>query len=76
LRIGAAGYIEEPSPLASFGAFKSKYGPSKLRYRMFPDSPVENFDTLVLRADYNNSWIHWEERARPRAQRTHSGEKP
>jgi hypothetical protein len=37
---------------------------------MFPDSPVKKFDTLVLRADYNNSWIHREPSGRARAQRT------
>jgi len=31
---------------------------------------VTKFDTLVLRADYNNSWVHWDAAARPRAQRT------
>jgi hypothetical protein len=50
--------------------FKEKYGASKLHYPLFPDSPVKKFDTLVLRADYNNSWIHWEPTGRARAQRT------
>jgi hypothetical protein len=30
--------------------FSSRYGPSKLRYKLFPDSPVDKFDTLRLRA--------------------------
>jgi hypothetical protein len=48
------------SPKHSFRlVFKEKYGAGKLHYAMFPDSPVEKFDTLVLRADYNNSWVHW-----------------
>ena len=50
--------------------FREKYGAAKLHYPVFPDSPLKKFDTLVLRADYNNSWIHWDARARPRAQRT------
>lgn len=29
--------------------FSSRYGPSKLRYPLFPDSPVDKFDTLRLR---------------------------
>src|SRR5207253_1721232 len=49
--------------------FKARYGPSKLHYRMFPDSTIEQFDTLVLRADYNNSWIHWNGADRARGQR-------
>ncbi|MEW6157565.1 MAG: lamin tail domain-containing protein [Verrucomicrobiota bacterium] len=39
--------------------FKGDYGPAKLEFPMFPDSPVEVFDTLVLRADFNGSWLHW-----------------
>ena len=38
--------------------FKGKYGPTKLQFPFFPDSPVEAFDTIVLRADYNNHWTH------------------
>jgi hypothetical protein len=33
-------------------------GPPKLRARIFPDSPVKNFDTLVLDAVLNHSWHH------------------
>lgn len=40
-------------------SFKSDYGPTSLRYRLFPDSPVETFDDLILRADFNTSWRHW-----------------
>ena len=38
--------------------FKGDYGPGKLDYAMFPDSPVQSFDKLVLRADFNSSWRH------------------
>lgn len=49
--------------------FKGDYGEEKLRYRIFPESPVEEFDTLTLRADFNNSWMHWDGAQRPRGQR-------
>jgi hypothetical protein len=63
--------IPEKSPKHSFRlTFKQKFGPTKLRYRLFPDSPVDKFNTVVLRADYNNSWIHWDASGRRRAQRT------
>ncbi|MDB6037330.1 MAG: hypothetical protein JWM99_1171, partial [Verrucomicrobiales bacterium] len=63
--------IPEKSPKHSFRLFfKEKYGASKLRYPMFPDSAVKKFDTLVLRADYNNSWVHWDSSGQVRAQRT------
>jgi hypothetical protein len=63
--------IPEKSPKHSFRLFfKEKYGASKLHYPLFPDSPVKKFDTLVLRADYNNSWIHWDRSGQMRGQRT------
>jgi hypothetical protein len=63
--------IPEKTPKHAFRLlFKRAYGNAKLHYRVFPDSPVEKFDTLVLRADYNNSWVHWEPSGRARAQRT------
>ncbi len=38
--------------------FKGDYGPSKLAMHLFPDSPVDRFDTLVLDAGLNLTWIH------------------
>lgn len=49
--------------------FKGDYGATKLNFKMFPDSPLETFDTLVLRADYNYSWLHWDPTQRARGQR-------
>ena len=51
-------------------SFKGAYGATKLNYHLFPDSPVESFDTLVLRSDFNFSWLHWNPTQRSRAQRT------
>ncbi len=36
--------------------FKRDYGPPTLRFKVFPDSDVDKFDTLVLRGAYNYSW--------------------
>ncbi|HEX9922776.1 MAG TPA: CotH kinase family protein, partial [Anaerolineae bacterium] len=36
--------------------FKGVYGATKLEYPIFPDSPVEAFDTLVLRGGVNRSY--------------------
>jgi len=33
-------------------------GPSQLNYRVFPDSPIEQFDTLVFDAVLSNAWNH------------------
>jgi hypothetical protein len=49
--------------------FRSDYGPRRLRFPLFPESRVETFDSLTLRADFNNSWLHWSPQQRPRAQR-------
>jgi hypothetical protein len=36
--------------------FRAKYGASKLSFPLFPDSPVDSFDTLVLRGGVNRSY--------------------
>ncbi len=38
--------------------FRRLYGEGKLRSPLFPGSRVEAFDSLQLRAMYNNSWVH------------------
>ena len=39
--------------------FNGSFGASSFNYALFPDSPSASFDDLVLRADYNYSWLHW-----------------
>ena len=36
--------------------FRGAYGAKKLRYPLFPDSPVEKFDNLILRPQNAHSW--------------------
>ncbi|MHC4739737.1 MAG: chitobiase/beta-hexosaminidase C-terminal domain-containing protein, partial [Planctomycetota bacterium] len=36
--------------------FKNDYGPTKLRYAIFKDSPVDTFDSLTLRGGCGDSW--------------------
>jgi hypothetical protein len=38
--------------------FRDTYGSGKLNFPVFEDSKVTTFDSLHLRAMYNNSWIH------------------
>ncbi len=38
--------------------FRSDFGPGSLDYKLFEDSPVEEYDDVLLRADYNSSWRH------------------
>jgi hypothetical protein len=50
----------EESPKHSFRlAFRKKYGSGKLKYQLFPEAGVDEFDQLILRAGCNNSWLHW-----------------
>ena len=56
---------EKKHPMAL--TFKAEYGPGKLDYPLFPDSPVTEFDRLVLRSEYNNHWTHMQDSSqRPR----------
>ncbi|MBQ0046774.1 MAG: CotH kinase family protein [Prevotellaceae bacterium] len=50
--------------------FKSKYGPKKLYYPVFGDAGVEKYEDLILRTHHSNSWLHWDESNRQRAQYT------
>lgn len=38
--------------------FRTQYGSGRLREKLFPNSEVEAFNSITLRAGYNNSWIH------------------
>ena len=67
---GNTGRRPDKTPKHSFRlVFKKTYGSGKLRFPIFPDSPVDRFDSLVLRADYNNAWTHWKPEDNERAQR-------
>ncbi len=70
LRIqGGASRTPEKSPKHSFRLiFRGDYGATRLRCALFPDSRVSSFDTIVLRAGFNNSWIHWDSAQRLRSQ--------
>ncbi len=49
--------------------FRGDYGDGRLPEQVFPDSPVRSFNTLVMRADFNNSWLHWDPGQRGRGTR-------
>ena len=38
--------------------FREQYGDAKLNYQFFDDSPVERFDTLVLRSNSQDAWVY------------------
>jgi hypothetical protein len=53
--------------------FRRDYGPSRLEYPVYPESPVSSFNTLVMRGDFNNSWLHWAPTQRQRGTRIRDG---
>lgn len=56
---GGASREPRKSPKHAFRLlFKGIYGPTKLNYDLFGNDAVNSFDTLVLRAGYNSTWIH------------------
>jgi len=50
--------------------FKGDFGPANLKYKLFHDSPRDEFDSVNLRMDFNFSWLHWDGNQRLRGQRT------
>ena len=42
--------------------FRDEYGAAKLKYPLFPDSPVDEFDTLTLRSGVNRSYAGFPDR--------------
>ena len=38
--------------------FREEYGPTKLRYPLFGDGAANSFDTIILRGQYNDGWVH------------------
>ena len=37
--------------------FKAPYGPSKLDFPLFGDGATDSFDTVTLRANFNDAWV-------------------
>ena len=51
--------------------FKSIYGASKLNFKVFPDTDVDSYNSIHLRAIYNLSWCHSVAGQREAAQENH-----
>jgi hypothetical protein len=66
---GGHGRRTEKSPKHSFRlTFKSAYGPAKLNYPFFGDNADSVYNTIILRAGFGNTWIHWSQSERSMAQ--------
>lgn len=58
---GGASRFHAKSPKKSFRlAFRGEYGESRLRVPIFSDAgtTLADFNALILRANFNNSWVH------------------
>lgn len=56
---GGASRNSSKSPKHSLSfRFRTEYGAGRLGQVLFPEVDIENFNSIALRAGYNNSWIH------------------
>ena len=68
---GGHGRLAEKNPKHSFRLqFKKTYGPSSLEYPLYGKDEPKKFGQLVLRCHFGNSWQHWREGNRQKAQYT------
>lgn len=68
---GGHGRLAEKNPKHSFRiVFKEKYGEKSLKYPLFGEDEPKKFDQLVLRCHFGNSWQHWDNYNRQKAQYT------
>ena len=69
---GGHGRLAEKNPKHSFRlVFKPKYeGPKTLQYPLFGEDEPSKFGQLVLRCHFGNTWQHWSESNREKAQYT------
>lgn len=66
---GNHGRRPEKSPKHSFRlTFKPPYGPAKLKYPLFGADADSIHNTVILRAGFGNTWVHWSQSERGMAQ--------
>lgn len=66
---GNEGRRPEKSPKHSFRlVFRSEYGQAKLNFPLFGDDAVSEFNSIILRAGFGNTWVHWSASERTMAQ--------
>ncbi|MCX6333125.1 MAG: chitobiase/beta-hexosaminidase C-terminal domain-containing protein [Bacteroidia bacterium] len=66
---GNHGRRAEKSPKHSFRlTFKTAYGPAKLNYPLFGADADSVYNTIILRAGFGNTWVHWSYSEREMAQ--------
>ncbi len=69
---GGHSRVPEKNPKHSFRLlFKEQYGPDKLKYDLFGNDATTTFNTIILRAGFNQTWLHWNTNQRNTAQYIH-----
>lgn len=69
---GGHSRVPEKNPKHSFRLiFRKEYGQEKLQYDLFDDSAISVFKSIILRAGFNQTWLHWDNSQRKRAQYIH-----
>lgn len=73
LRIhGGHSRVPEKNPKHSFRlVFRNEYGPEQLKYPILGNSATDIFNSLILRAGFNQTWLHWDDGQRNAAQYIH-----
>lgn len=66
---GGEGRRPEKSPKHSFRLiFRDEYGPSSFNFPIFGDDASNEHNSIILRAGFGNTWIHWSHSQRATAQ--------
>jgi hypothetical protein len=59
----------EKCPKHSFRlVFRKEYGPTRLDYPILGNNATSSFNSIILRAGFGNTWVHWSSSERQRAQ--------
>ena len=66
---GGHSRVPEKNPKHSFRlVFRNEYGRKELKYNLFDETATASFNSIVLRAGFNQTWLHWDDTQRKRAQ--------
>lgn len=69
---GGASRLPEKNPKHSLRiVFRNEYGPEKLNHELFGESATSSFNSIVLRAGFNQTWLHWDSDQRKISQHIH-----
>ncbi len=66
---GGASRVPEKNPKHSFRVvFRDEYGPATLNRDLLGETATNSFNSLILRAGFNQTWTHWDGAQRVKSQ--------